>query len=157
MYAGYELFEHGALNAGGEDYKDSEKYQVRIRDWNVAGEKGVTLAPFITTLNQIRRAHVSLQRLRNLVFHNTGCDAIIAYSKKEGTDLILVVVNLDPSHPQETVVHWDLNALGIESESFAAKDLIDGSIFEWSRDTFIRLDPRGSRGKVAHIAHVNFG
>jgi len=92
-----------------------------------------------------------------LVFHNTGSDAIIAYSKKEGSDLILVVVNLDPTKPQETVVHWDMNALGINSEKFAITDLIDGASYEWSRDTYIRLDPTGSRGRVAHIAHVNFG
>ncbi|MBI3430533.1 MAG: alpha-1,4-glucan--maltose-1-phosphate maltosyltransferase [Actinobacteria bacterium] len=155
MYAGYELFEHEPLSAGGEEYKDSEKYQIRIREWKAASEKGNTLAPFISTLNQIRREHIALQRLRNLVFHNTGSDAIIAYSKKEGADLILVIVNLDPTYPQETVVHWDMNALGIDSERFAVTDLIDGTTFEWTRHTFVRLDPSGSRGKVAHIAQVN--
>ncbi|MDP1720019.1 MAG: alpha-1,4-glucan--maltose-1-phosphate maltosyltransferase [Candidatus Nanopelagicaceae bacterium] len=157
MYAGYELFEHEPLSEGVEEYKDSEKYQIRIRDWKGAEEKGHTLAPFIGTLNQIRKEHRALQRLRNLVFHNTGSDAIIAYSKKEGADLILVVVNLDPINPQETVVHWDMNALGIDSENFTATDLTDRASFEWSRDTYIRLDPTGSRGKVAHIAHVNLG
>jgi starch synthase (maltosyl-transferring) len=157
MYAGYELFEHEPLREGGEEYKNSEKYQIRIRDWNGAREKGHTLAPFIGTLNQIRKEHRALQRLRNLIFHNTGSDAIIAYSKKEGSDLILVVVNLDPTNPQETVVHWDMNALGIDSEKFAVTDLTDGTSFKWSRDTYIRLDPTGSHGKVAHIAHVNFG
>lgn len=157
MYAGYELFEHEPLREGSEEYKDSEKYQIRIRDWKSAEEKGHTLAPFIGTLNQIRKEHRALQRLRNLVFHNTGSDAIIAYSKKEGSDLILVVVNLDPANPQETVVHWDMNALGVESEKFAVTDLTDEASFEWSRDTFIRLDPTGSRGKVAHIACVNLG
>jgi starch synthase (maltosyl-transferring) len=157
MYAGYELFEHEPLREGGEEYKDSEKYQIRIRDWKGAVEKGHSLAPFIGTLNQIRKEHQALQRLRNLVFHNTGSDAIIAYSKRERTDLILVVVNLDPTNPQETVVHWDMNALGINSEKFAITDLIDGASYEWSRDTYIRLDPTGSRGRVAHIAHVNFG
>ena len=157
MYAGYELFEHEPLREGSEEYKDSEKYQIRIRDWKSAKEKGHTLAPFIATLNQIRKEHRALQRLRNLVFHNTGSDAIIAYSKKEGSDLILVVVNLDSTNPQETMVHWDMNALGVESEKFAVTDLTDGTSFEWSRDTFIRLDPTGPRGKVAHIAHVDLG
>lgn len=157
MYAGYELFEHEPLREGSEEYKDSEKYQIRIRDWKGAKEKGHTLAPFIGTLNQIRKDHRALQRLRNLVFHNTGSDAIIAYSKRQGSDLILVVVNLDPTNPQETVVHWDMNALGIDSEKFAVTDLTDGTSFEWARDSYIRLDPTGSHGKVAHIAHVNFG
>lgn len=155
MYAGYELFEHLPLHEGGEEYLDSEKYQIRIRDWAGAAKSGQTLAPFITKLNQIRREHPSLQRLRNLVFHNTGSDAIIAYSKREGSDLVLVVLNLDPTNAQETTVHWDMNALGLISDRFVAHDLLDNSVFEWHQDTFIRLDPSGPAGKVAHIAYVN--
>lgn len=155
MYAGYELFEHLPLREGGEEYLDSEKYQIRIRDWAGAAKSGATLAPFITALNQIRRAHPALQRLRNLVFHNTGSDAIIAYSKREGSDLVLVVVNLDPTNAQETSVHWDMSALGLASDRFVAHDLLDKSVYEWQQDTFIRLDPNGPSGKVAHIAYVN--
>ncbi|MEI6844628.1 MAG: maltotransferase domain-containing protein [Actinomycetes bacterium] len=154
MYAGYELYEHRALHEGGEEYADSEKYQIRIRDWDGAAKKGITLAPFITQLNGIRRDHVALQRLRNLVFHSTGSDAIVAYSKKTDSDLILVVVNLDPTYAQETTVHWDMGALGISEDSFTATDLLDGSTFSWSSHTFIRLDPSRPSGKVAHIAHV---
>lgn len=157
MYAGYELFEHLPLREGGEEYLDSEKYQIRIRDWETAAKNGQTLAPFITKLNQIRREHPALQRLRNLVFHNTGSDAIIAYSKREGSDLVLVVLNLDPTQGQETMVHWDMNALGLVSDRFIAHDLLDNTVFEWHQDTFIRLDPNGPHGKVAHIAYVNVG
>ena len=155
MYAGYELFEHLPLREGGEEYLDSEKYQIRIRDWDGAAKSGQTLAPFIAKLNQIRRDHPALQRLRNLVFHNTGSDGVIAYSKREGSDLVLVVLNLDPTHVQETTVHWDMRALGVASDRFMARDLLDNAVFEWRQNTFIRLDPNGPHGKVAHIAHVN--
>ena len=57
--------------------------------------KGITLAPFVTQLNKIRRENVALQRLRNLYFHDTDSDQIIAYSKREGDNLILIVINLD--------------------------------------------------------------
>jgi len=154
MYAGYELFEHRPLNDGGEEYLDSEKYQIRIRDWDGANKKGLSLAPFITQLNQIRRENPALHRLRNLVFHNTDSDAIIAYSKRERSNLILVVVNLDPTFAQETTVHWDMKALGINSENFTATDLLNKSTFSWSAHTFVRLDPSRPSGKVAHIAHV---
>lgn len=153
MYAGYELFEHRPSKEGSEEYLDSEKYQIRIRDWTRS--EGHSLAPFITQLNQIRRAHPALQRLRNLVFHNTGSDAIIAYSKREGRDLVLVVLNLDPTYAQETTVHWDMNALGIDSDRFTVRDLLDNSMYEWTSDTFIRLDPSGPAGKVAQIATVD--
>lgn len=155
MYAGYELFEHLPLREGGEEYRDSEKYQIKIREWDAAFKDGHSLAPFITKLNLIRREHPSLQRLRNLVFHSTDSDAIIAYSKLEGSDLVLVILNLDPNSPQETIVHWDMSALGLISDRFVAHDLVDNSVFEWNQDTFIRLDPTGPNGKVAHIAYVN--
>jgi starch synthase (maltosyl-transferring) len=154
MYAGYELYEHRRFKEGGEEYLDSEKYEIKVRDWDGAAKKGITLAPFITQLNQIRRAHPALLQLRNLRFHHTDSDSIIAYSKRTGDNLILVVVNLDPTYAQETTVHWDMKALGIAAHSFEVKDLLDSQSFTWSPDTFIRLDPARPTGKVAHICQV---
>ena len=153
MYAGYEIYEHRPFKEGGEEYLDSEKYEIKVRDWDGATKKGLTLAPFITQLNAIRKANPALQQLRNLVFHNTESEAIIAYSKREGKNLILVVVNLDPSFAQGTIVHWDMNALGLEG-SFAVKDLLDGKSFDWSEHQFVQLDPTRPVGKVAHICQV---
>ena len=154
MYAGYEIYEHRPLKEGGEEYLDSEKYEIKVRDWEGASKKGLTLAPFITQLNAIRKDNPALQCLRNLVFHNTESEAIIAYSKREGKNLILVVVNLDPSFAQGTIVHWDMKALGLESESFAVKDLLDGKSFDWTEHQFVQLDPTRPVGKVAHICQV---
>ena len=153
MYAGYEIYEHRPFKEGGEEYLDSEKYEIKVRDWDGTTKKGLTLAPFITQLNAIRKANPALQQLRNLVFHNTESEAIIAYSKREGKNLILVVVNLDPSFAQGTIVHWDMNALGLEG-TFAVKDLLDGKSFDWSEHQFIQLDPTRPVGKVAHICQV---
>ena len=153
MYAGYEIYEHRPFKEGGEEYLDSEKYEIKVRDWDGATKKGLTLAPFITQLNAIRKANPALQQLRNLVFHNTESEAIIAYSKREGKNLVLVVVNLDPSFAQGTIVHWDMNALGLEG-TFAVKDLLDGKSFDWSEHQFIQLDPTRPVGKVAHICQV---
>jgi len=153
MYAGYEIYEHRPFKEGGEEYLDSEKYEIKVRDWDGATKKGLTLAPFITQLNAIRKANPALHQLRNLVFHNTESEAIIAYSKREGKNLILVVVNLDPSFAQGTIVHWEMNALGLEG-TFAVKDLLDGKSFDWSEHQFIQLDPTRPVGKVAHICQV---
>ena len=153
MYAGYEIYEHRPFKEGGEEYLDSEKYEIKVRDWDGATKKGLTLAPFITQLNAIRKANPALHQLRNLVFHNTESEAIIAYSKREGKNLILVVVNLDPSFAQGTIVHWDMNALGLKG-TFAVKDLLDGKSFDWSEHQFIQLDPTRPVGKVAHICQV---
>ena len=145
MYAGYELYEHIPIAEGKEEYRDSEKYEIKVRDWAGATKKGITLAPFITQLNKIRRENVALQRLRNLYFHDTDSDQIVAYSKREGDNLILVVVNLDGYHAQETTIRWDMWALGFDQNSdkvnFEVTDLLDNSIYNWGKETFVHLDP----------------
>ena len=154
MYAGYELYEHRRFKEGGEEYLDSEKYEIKVRDWEGAAKKQLTLAPFITQLNKIRRDNVALQRLRNLRFHHCENDQIIAYSKREGDNLILVVVNLDPNFAQETTIHWDFSALSIQEGGFEVTDLIDSTRYNWSPQTYVRLDPTRLSGKVVHIAKV---
>jgi starch synthase (maltosyl-transferring) len=158
MYAGYELYEHRRFKEGGEEYLDSEKYEIKVRDWAGAEKKQLTLAPFITVLNKIRRENVALQRLRNLRFHHCDNDQILAYSKREGDNLILVIVNLDPNFAQETTINWDMQALGISKENssnnFEVTDLIDSAKYQWSAHTYIRLDPTRLSGKVVHIAKV---
>ena len=154
MYAGYELYEHRPIREGAEEYLDSEKYEIKIRDWDSAAKKKLTLAPFITLLNSIRRENPALQRLRNLKFHHCENDQIIAFSKREGDNLILVVINLDPTFAQETTVKWDFEALGIEQGNFQVTDLIDSAKYSWSPETYIRLDPTRLSGKVVHIAKV---
>ena len=154
MYAGYELFEHIPIAEGKEEYRDSEKYEIKVRDWAGAAKKGLTLAPFITQLNLIRRNNPALQRLRNLTFHPTDSDQIIAYSKREGDNLVLVVVNLDGVHAQESTIHWDMWALGVTGDSFEVVDLLDNKGYTWSPHTYVKLDPARPNGKVAHICRV---
>jgi starch synthase (maltosyl-transferring) len=155
MYAGYELFEHRRFKEGGEEYLDSEKYEIKVRDWAAAEKMQLTLAPFIAKLNEIRKGHIALARLRNLVFHQSDNDSIIAYSKREGNDLILVTVNLDSINAQETTIHWDMSALGLKDSRFKVRDLIDGAQYEWDPHSFVRLDPNRPVGKVAHIMVVD--
>ncbi len=123
MYAGYELFEHVAVKPGSEEYLDSEKYQIRIRDWDAAAAEGRTLAPYLTRLNEIRRAHPALQRLRNVHIHGADDENILVFSKTTrlptaagedpDEDTVIVVINLDPHATRETTVHLDLPALGL--------------------------------------------
>ena len=73
--------EHVAVRPGSEEYLDSEKYQVRIRDWETAEAEGRSLAPYLTKLNELRNTHPALQLLRNLVVHPTDDDGIVCFSK----------------------------------------------------------------------------
>ncbi|TQE17897.1 DUF3459 domain-containing protein, partial [Streptomyces ipomoeae] len=150
----YELCENTPLKPGSEEYLDSEKYQLRPRDWETAEREGRTIVPLITSLNEIRRRHPALRRLRNLRFHHTDNDAVIAYSKRTGSDTVLVVVNLDPHHTQEATVSLDLAELGLDvDENVPVHDLLTGETYRWGRTNYVRLDP----GRApAHVFHVEF-
>jgi starch synthase (maltosyl-transferring) len=152
VYSGYELCENTPLKPGSEEYLDSEKYQLRPRDWTTAEREGRTITPLITALNDMRRRHPALHGLRNLRFHHTDNDAVMAYSKRTGPDTILVVVNLDPHHTQTARVSLDMAELGLDpDENAPMHDELTGETYRWGRTNYVRLEP----GRApAHILHV---
>ena len=152
VYAGYELFEHVAVKPGSEEYLDSEKYQIRIRDWDAAEAEGRSLAPYLTRLNETRRAHPALQRLRNLTIHSSDDENILVFSKHADGDIVIVVVNLDPHAARETTVHLDLPALGLGwDDTFDVRDEITGETWQWGQHNYVRLDPHV---EPAHVLAV---
>ncbi|HEV2347458.1 MAG TPA: maltotransferase domain-containing protein [Actinocrinis sp.] len=142
VYSGYELCEGTPVRPGSEEYLNSEKYQLRPRDWATAEAEGRSLAPFLARLNAVRREHVALQGLRNLKFHHADNDAVLCYSKRTAADLVLVVVNLDPRNTVEAIVSLDPYALGLGwDQEFTVRDQLTGETYQWGRDNYIRLDP----------------
>jgi starch synthase (maltosyl-transferring) len=142
VYAGYELFEHVAVKPGSEEYLDSEKFQIRIRDWDAATAEGRTLAPYLTRLNEIRRQHPALQQLRNLTVHSSDDDCTLVFSKSAGEDTVIVVVNVDPHGTRETTVHLDMPALGLDwHDQFVVHDELSGDTWTWGERNYVRLDP----------------
>ncbi|HEX6247408.1 MAG TPA: alpha-1,4-glucan--maltose-1-phosphate maltosyltransferase [Nocardioidaceae bacterium] len=160
VYAGFELFEHVAVKPGSEEYLDSEKYQIRIRDWEGAERSGRTLAPYITRLNEIRRQHPALQLLRNLTVHHSDDESVLVFSKlakgpedgRHEDDLMLVVVNVDPHATRETTVHLNMPALGMDwTDRFTVHDELTGDSWTWGEHNYVRLDPHD---QPAHIFTV---
>ncbi|MGW2473688.1 maltotransferase domain-containing protein [Streptomyces sp. NPDC001665] len=150
VYAGFELCENTPIHHGSEEYRDSEKYEIRPRDWEAAEREGRSLAPLITSLNRIRRRHPALQQLRDVHFHASDNDAVIAYSKRSGSNILLVVVNLDPHHTQEATVSLDMPQLGLDRhESVPVRDELTGTSYHWGRTFYVRLEPGVT---PAHIA-----
>ncbi len=137
----FELCENRPLRPGSEEYLDSEKYQ--IRHWDLDAPDN--LRPLIAQVNQIRRQNPALQSDWSLVFHPTDNEALICYSKRtfDGSNRILVAVNLDPFHIQSGWVTLNLGALGLEHwQTFKVIDLLDGQQYSWQGSTnYIKLDP----------------
>ncbi|WP_199485280.1 alpha-1,4-glucan--maltose-1-phosphate maltosyltransferase [Actinomadura craniellae] len=155
VYSGYELVENTPVRPGSEEYRDSEKYQYRPRDWEAAESEGTSLAPLLTRLNEFRRNHPALQRLRNLRFHHVDQGEIICFSKRLVDDVVLVVVNLNPHQVREATVYLDMPALGLDwSDEFTVVDELSGESYQWREADYVRLDPHV---QPAHIFTLQRG
>src|SRR4030095_343613 len=142
VYAGFELCE-GAPRPGREEYLDSEKYEIRVRDQNAPGN----IVAEISALNRIRKAHPALQSHPAVWFDNASTDHILLYGKMapSGADMILIAVSLDPHHVQEATFElplweWKLPDHG----SLLIEDLVPGGGLIWPRK-LQRLRPQPPR------------
>ncbi len=159
VYAGYELYENVA-RPGSEENIDNEKYEYKLRDWEGAVDRGDSLAPFLTRLNEIRREHPALRQLRNLSIHWSDDDAILVYAKHldaalapDGrSDTVIVVVNTDPHSVRETMVHLDTSVWGVPpGDTYEVEDLLTGARWHWADHNYVRLD---AFTEPVHILHV---
>lgn len=149
VYSGYELCENDAV-PGTEEYLNSEKYEIKVRDWNKPGN----IREFIARLNGIRRNNPALQEFLNLRFLGTDNDQILLYAKatRDKDNVILVAVNLDPFHPHYCTAFVPPDAVGVApGQQYRVTDLITGASYTWSDRNYVRLDPAV---EPAHILRV---
>jgi starch synthase (maltosyl-transferring) len=140
MYSGFELCEAAAL-PGREEYLDSEKYEIKTRDYGAPGN----IVAEIATLNRLRKSHPALQQQVGLTFYNAYNDQVIVYGKSlpHHRDAVVVAVSLDPFHPQEAAFELPLWQLGLPDHgTVAAEDLVRDRRFIWTgKMQHVRLDP----------------
>jgi starch synthase (maltosyl-transferring) len=149
------------VREGSEEYLDSEKYQIRVRDYS----RSDSLAELIARVNAIRRAHPALQYDWGLQFHETDNEQLLCFSKRApvtaaGTpvmpiDPVLVVVNLDPANMQHGHIKLPLYDWNIPLDgAVEARDLLSGETYLWHGEwNYVRLDPPG---RVAHVLALAF-
>ena len=141
------------VRPGSEEYLNSEKYQITHWDLDVSW----SLRDYIARVNEVRRENPALQFNRNLRFFDIDNDALICYGKStpDMTNLIVVIVNLDPSHTHSGWVRLPVQDLHLGSglaESYQVHDLISDERFLWHGETnFVKLDPQVN---PAHILRV---
>jgi starch synthase (maltosyl-transferring) len=137
----YELMEHTPREPGGEEYIDSEKYEIRC--WEL--EREDSLAAFIGRVNRTRHENPALQHDGSLRFVPVDNELLICYTKTTANldNIIVVVANLDPVHVQSGWVELDLIALQIAADvSYQMHDLLTGARYLWSgARNFVQLDP----------------
>ncbi|QIG81753.1 alpha-1,4-glucan--maltose-1-phosphate maltosyltransferase [Sphingosinithalassobacter tenebrarum] len=140
VYSGFELCEAAPV-PGKEEYLDSEKYEVKPRDWQAPGN----IVADITLLNRLRRAYPALQTHLNTRFLVAHDEAILYYAKPspDGADMILVMVSLDPHHAREADFEVPLWEFGLaDHESIGVEDLVSGDRFAWhGKMQHVRLTP----------------
>jgi starch synthase (maltosyl-transferring) len=136
----YELLENVPREPDSEEYLNSEKYE--IRRWE--RESPDSLRELIARLNRIRHDNPALQRDWGLQFHPTDNPQLLAYSKREEDNVILVAVNLDVQFPQAGFVDLALQHLNIAPhETFEVHDLLSGGRYTWSgARNYIELNPQ---------------
>jgi starch synthase (maltosyl-transferring) len=139
MYSGFELCE-GTPLPGKEEYLDSEKYEIRVRDWNAPGN----IVGAITRLNHLRRENPALQTHLGITFYNAFNDQVLYYGKRtpDRSNFILVAVSLDPHQPQEAQLEAPLWEFGLPDHGvLEVEELMRGQRFTW-------------RGKLQHWRFV---
>jgi starch synthase (maltosyl-transferring) len=144
----FELMEGRAVRPGSEEYLDSEKYQIRAWDLNSPN----SLREFIALVNRIRNENPALQTDWQLEFHPVDNDQLICYSKRadDGSNLLVMIVNLDPHHRQSGFVDLPLERLEIEEDKpYQANDLLTGARYMWTgRRNYVELDPNSVPGHI---------
>lgn len=140
IYSGFEHCENQPLE-GREEYLDSEKYQLKERDWDEEGN----IKGFIGRLNKIRFDNPAFKSYANIEFISTENDSILAYYKwsDDFSNIVICVVNLDPEKSQESNLHMDLANVGMaENQEFQVVDLMYDETYSWRNSTnFVSLDP----------------
>jgi starch synthase (maltosyl-transferring) len=152
IYSGWELCENARLDDR-EEYLDSEKYEIRARDWNAPGN----IKDLITALNRVRREWPAMRLYDNLRFEAVTGSRTLFYRKAlpigdpdpltsypyHWRDPVYVAVNVDPTTAERALLHPDLPAVGIGwDEPYEMVDLLSGATRrERGADMVVDLNP----------------
>ena len=151
VYSGFELLEHEPL-PGREEYLDSEKYEIKVRDWNKPGN----IKQYIARLNRIRRANTALLQTRNIQFMLVDDDQVLGFVKEsaEGDNAVAAAIALTGDGPREFWFHFGdttIGPAGAKKPVTAIENLVTGQRHgvEWN-GVHLRIDPRNDPALLFH-------
>ncbi|MHB1004500.1 MAG: alpha-1,4-glucan--maltose-1-phosphate maltosyltransferase [Chloroflexota bacterium] len=155
IYSGFELGENTAI-PGREEYLHSEKYELKVWDWNRPGN----ITDYVTTINRIRAENPALRLYKNLRFYRADDDNVLFYGKMthDRSNVVLVAVNLDPFQPHESVIHVPVRALGIgPDQQYLVHELIADRKLLWKgEEQIIRLDPAAEPAAIYAVTRWGY-
>jgi starch synthase (maltosyl-transferring) len=147
----FELCEGRPREARSEEYLDSEKYETK--QWEI--ERTDSLKDFIGLVNQIRRENPALHGDESLHFHSTDNDQLVCYSKStpDGSNVILVVVNLSPHHTHSGWVQLDLDHLGLDpGHPFQVQDQLTNAYYRWDEPrNYVEINPHSTPAQIFRV------
>ena len=149
IYSGFELCENAALPHR-EEYLNSEKYEIRVRDWDAPGN----IAADIARINRVRRENRALHDWRNVRFYRADDDAVLFYGKVSGDNVVFVAVNLDPFVARETTLWFPTGDLGLSDEDpYLVEELLEGAAgVQWRGSPHgVRLDPQRNPAAIYRL------
>jgi starch synthase (maltosyl-transferring) len=137
----YEFGINAPMAAGKEEYLDSEKYEIKLWDWNAETK----IKDVMIRINRIRRENAALQTTWNIEFGDTDNEQLLCYAKMDDakTNRLLMVVNLDPFHMQSGYIKVPLYYFGMNpGSSYVVHDLITGARYNWHHEwNYVELHP----------------
>ena len=147
----FELCENRPRDPGSEEYLDSEKYE--IKHWPL--DRSDSLRELICRVNRIRRENPALQHDWSLRFHPIDNEWLLAYSKQtpDGSNVVVVIVNLSPHHVHGGWLQLDLNVLGVDpARPFQAHDLLTDAHYLWQGPrNYVLIDPQSVPAQIFHL------
>jgi starch synthase (maltosyl-transferring) len=141
VYNGFELLEHEPI-PGKEEYLDSEKYEIKVRDWDQPGN----IKPYIRDLNRARRANTALQQTANLRFIGIDDGNVIGFVKESvdqtNTVVAAIALSREPHEFWFPIGDIQIDVGGERKHVAAVEDLITGErrAVEWG-GLHLRIDP----------------
>ena len=149
----FELLDSRPVRPGSEEYLDSEKYQVRR--WDL--DRPDSLRELISLVNRVRNENEALQNDWSIEFHPVDNDQLLCFTKQseDGSNLLLMIVNLDPYRTQSGFVDLPLEKLKIETDrAYQAHDLLTGARYMWNGPrNYVQLDPNSVPAHIFRIRH----
>lgn len=150
----FELCAHQPREPRSEEYLDAEKYE--IKHWDI--RRRDSLKGLIARVNQIRRETRALQFDHNLRFHKVDNEELLCYTKHtpDNTEIVLVIVNLDPHHKQSGWVDIPIHELGVDPHKpYQVHDLLSDDRYLWhGHRNYVELDPHKIPAHVFRIRRL---